>query len=263
MRTYSTSEIAKLIGIHPNTVMLYEKWGYIPPVPRKSNGYRVFNETHLHQMKLIRLALKSEAIKWYLRFEVKNIIRSAAQVDLRKALELSREYLTHIQNEKNNELKVMKIIQGILNSDSLEEKNISLNRNGAAKLLGVSISVIIYWERDGLLEVPRRKNGYRVYGEDEIKLLRVIKALRQENYSTQCIDRMLKKLKTKSKGNDMFLAGETEASDDWLLSSLSDAESNTKCDSDLRKWLNDEFYNAAFNDSEKRIIRTTHCTDNG
>jgi hypothetical protein len=34
-------------------------------------------------------------------------------------------------------------------------------------------------------------------------------------------------------------------------------------DSDLRKWLNDEFYNAAFNDFEKSLIKTTHCTDNG
>ncbi|WP_025027795.1 DUF6273 domain-containing protein [Caldalkalibacillus mannanilyticus] len=34
-------------------------------------------------------------------------------------------------------------------------------------------------------------------------------------------------------------------------------------DSDLRKWLNDEFYTTAFNDSEKRMIKTTHCGDNG
>ncbi|GKU79100.1 DUF6273 domain-containing protein [Paenibacillus sp. L3-i20] len=37
----------------------------------------------------------------------------------------------------------------------------------------------------------------------------------------------------------------------------------TWSDSDLRKWLNDEFYNVAFNDSEKGFIKTTHCTDNG
>lgn len=228
MRTYSTSEIARIMGIHPNTVMLYEKWGYIAPVERKENGYRVYTETHLEQMKLVRMALRNELIKCYMRFEVKNIIRSAAQGDLRKALELSKEYLTHIQNEKDNELKVMKVIQEILKSDSLEEKNISLNRNGAAKLIGVSINVIVYWERNGLLEVPRSKNGYRVYGEDEIKQLRVIKVLRQENYSTQCIRGMLKKLKTKSKGNDMFLSKESSDSDDRLLSSLSEAESNTK-----------------------------------
>ncbi len=34
-------------------------------------------------------------------------------------------------------------------------------------------------------------------------------------------------------------------------------------DCDLRKWLNDEIYQAAFNDSEKKIIKSTHCADNG
>lgn len=34
-------------------------------------------------------------------------------------------------------------------------------------------------------------------------------------------------------------------------------------DSDLRKWLNDEFYNTAFNESEKRFIKTAYCADNG
>ncbi|MCQ6563805.1 DUF6273 domain-containing protein [Paenibacillus mendelii] len=34
-------------------------------------------------------------------------------------------------------------------------------------------------------------------------------------------------------------------------------------DCDLREWLNDEFYNAAFNATEKQFIKTTHCTDNG
>ncbi|MBE9914043.1 hypothetical protein G8C92_08345 [Paenibacillus donghaensis] len=34
-------------------------------------------------------------------------------------------------------------------------------------------------------------------------------------------------------------------------------------DCDLREWLNNEFYNAAFSDAEKQFIKTTHCTDNG
>ena len=34
-------------------------------------------------------------------------------------------------------------------------------------------------------------------------------------------------------------------------------------DCDLREWLNHEFYNAAFSASEKQLIKTTHCTDNG
>ncbi|MFN2208278.1 MAG: DUF6273 domain-containing protein [Candidatus Promineifilaceae bacterium] len=32
---------------------------------------------------------------------------------------------------------------------------------------------------------------------------------------------------------------------------------------DLRRWLNETFYNAAFNTAEQELIRTTRCTDNG
>lgn len=228
MRTYSTSEIARIIEVHPNTIMLYEKWGYIAPVTRKENGYRVYTKTHLEQIKLVRLALSSELIKCYMKFEIQNIIKSVAQGYLKKALELSREYLIHIQNEINNEFKVIREIQEILKNDSLEKKHISLNRNGAAKLLGVSINVIVYWERNGLIEVPRSKNGYRIYREVEIKQLRVINTLRKENYSTQCIVRMLKKLKTRIEENDMFLSNEIGNSDAYLLSPLYEVESDVK-----------------------------------
>ncbi|MCG7408972.1 DUF6273 domain-containing protein [Paenibacillus sp. ACRRX] len=37
----------------------------------------------------------------------------------------------------------------------------------------------------------------------------------------------------------------------------------TWSDCDLRKWLNNEFYNNAFGDVEQELIKTTHCTDNG
>jgi hypothetical protein len=34
-------------------------------------------------------------------------------------------------------------------------------------------------------------------------------------------------------------------------------------DCDLRKWLNAEFYNAAFSAGEKKFVKTAYCTDNG
>jgi hypothetical protein len=34
-------------------------------------------------------------------------------------------------------------------------------------------------------------------------------------------------------------------------------------DCDLRKWLNDEFYDAAFDAAEKGLVNTTLCTENG
>ena len=36
--TYSTSQIARIVGLHPNTVRLYEEWGLIQKPERKKNG---------------------------------------------------------------------------------------------------------------------------------------------------------------------------------------------------------------------------------
>lgn len=55
-RSLRTSDIATEVGVHANTVRLYEEWGYLPPIPRTEAGYRQFNSIHLAQMKLARLA---------------------------------------------------------------------------------------------------------------------------------------------------------------------------------------------------------------
>ncbi len=52
--TYTTSEIAALVGLHPNTVRMYEEWGLIQKPKRKENGYRVYNETDMKRLKIIR-----------------------------------------------------------------------------------------------------------------------------------------------------------------------------------------------------------------
>ena len=52
--TYSTSQIAKMVGLHPNTVRMYEEWGLIQKPFRKKNGYRVYDENDMNRLKIIR-----------------------------------------------------------------------------------------------------------------------------------------------------------------------------------------------------------------
>jgi DNA-binding transcriptional MerR regulator len=59
----STSQIARATGVHPNTVRLYEVWGFIPPVPRSPTGYRLFTEVHQDHMRLARTMLKGSQVK--------------------------------------------------------------------------------------------------------------------------------------------------------------------------------------------------------
>ena len=49
--------MATLFGVHPNTVRLYEARGYLSPVPRSKNGYRMFTPRHVVEMRLALLAL--------------------------------------------------------------------------------------------------------------------------------------------------------------------------------------------------------------
>ena len=63
MATYKTAEVAAMIGVHPNTVRLYEKMKLIPKPERLSNGYRVF--TYM-AMQINTAGVSSRSIaKWF------------------------------------------------------------------------------------------------------------------------------------------------------------------------------------------------------
>lgn len=55
MKKYRTSEVAEMMGIHPNTVRLYEEWGLITKPVREENGYRIYTDADIRQLKIIRV----------------------------------------------------------------------------------------------------------------------------------------------------------------------------------------------------------------
>ena len=99
MKEHNTSTIAKEFNIHPNTVRFYEKIGFLPQIPRKENGYRIYNQIHYEQLKLIRIGLKSELLQNGLRKQVIDIIKASAKGEFDEALELARKYLENISDE--------------------------------------------------------------------------------------------------------------------------------------------------------------------
>lgn len=100
MNIYKTSEIAAIIGVHPNTVRLYEKLELIPIAKRLSNGYRIFTDFHLEQFKLARLALQIEILQNGLRKKIIQMIKASAKGDFNTALSLTKEYLIQIKQEQ-------------------------------------------------------------------------------------------------------------------------------------------------------------------
>ena len=193
MKYFKTSEIARIIGVHPNTVRLYEQWGFLPPIPRRANGYRMFNEFHIDQIQLARIALNSTFLGGKIRQIALEVIRTSAKGDFTKALQLAQDHLRLIKTEQIQANKAAEILEYWVQDTDIDPKEKTLQIKEAASYLNVSIDILRNWERNGLISIPRDpRNGYRIYGRKDLDRLLVIRALRLARYSMMSILRMLR-----------------------------------------------------------------------
>ena len=192
-KTYKTSEVAKLIGIHPNTVRMYEDLGLISKPSRKDNGYRVFTDLHIYQLKLARKAFEVEVLQNGLRKKAITIVRVLAKQDFDGAIALTKQYIKSIKKEIDNANEAVDIAGKLINGLNYE-KDFNLKRKEVSDLLGISMDTLRNWEMNGLVNIKRKQNGYRVYTYEDIKRLKVIRSLKCGNYSLSAILRMLNKL---------------------------------------------------------------------
>lgn len=231
MSTYKTAEVAAIIGIHPNTVRLYEKLKLIPKPERLPNGYRVFTEFHISQCQLIRLAFQVEVLQNGLRRKIAQMITVSATGDFDTAITLTQDYLKQIRQERQNAEEAIKIVKQIL-SGGTQENSHFLKRKDVSELLAISMDTLRNWEMNGLLTVKRKDNGYRVYTDEDIQRLKIIRSLRCANYSLEAILRLLQQL-SKNPDTDIRAALNTPKENDDIISvcdrlivSLSAAEDN-------------------------------------
>ncbi len=191
----STSQVAKAAGVHPNTVRLYEEWGFLPPIPRGPNGYRRFTQAHIDQMILARLAMRFTWLSGEFRATCRQVIFLGAAGDLEGALAQARRLLKLIQAEQRRAEAAAAFLERWVRGDSLADDEPRRQIGETAQLLEVSRDRLRNWEVNGLIRVPRHPdNGYRLYGAVEIGRLRVIHSLRSARYSLMSILRMLTRL---------------------------------------------------------------------
>ena len=233
MNTYTTSDVAKIIGIHSNTVRLYEEWGLLPPVERKPNGYRIFTDFHIEQLRLARLAFQIEVLQNKKKKKIVLMVKTAATKDFDAALSLTEEYRKQLRQERANAEEAICIAKQLLRGVT-EENSHFLKRKEVSDYLDISMDTLRNWEMNGLLAVKRKQNGYRVYTDEDIKQLKIIRSLRCAGYSLEAILRMLQQL-SKNPSTDIRKALNTPKTDaeiitvcDKLIVSLQNAEKNAE-----------------------------------
>lgn len=231
METYKTAEVAAIIGIHPNTVRLYEKLQLIPKPERLSNGYRVFTDFHIEQCRLVRIAFQVEVLQNGLRKKIVKMIKVSATGDFDAAILLINEYIKQIKQERTNAEEAIEIVKQLL-SGNTQPYTHYLKRKEVSEALNISMDALRNWEMNGLLSVKRKENGYRVYTNDDIQRLKIIRSLRCANYSLEAILRLLRKLDQNPDIDIRATLNTPKQSDDIisvcdkLIVSLSEAEKN-------------------------------------
>lgn len=198
MKKYKTQEIADIIGIHANTVRKYEEWEFITKPKREKNGYRIYNELHIYQFQFARLALRCEIVENGLRKKAVTLIKILASGDIEHAIELNKEYISSILIEEKNALQAIDDVENILNHIIVENDTI-YSKQQVLSILNITGDTLRNWERNGLLTTNRKKNGYKIYTDTDLKVINIIKTLRLANYSLSSILRMLHRLELENK----------------------------------------------------------------
>jgi DNA-binding transcriptional MerR regulator len=231
-KIYKTAEVAKRVGVHVNTVRLYEKLKLIPEASRLPNGYRVFSDYHIEQFKLARTAFKVEVLQNGLRKKIIDVVKLSAKGKLKEAIDCTNDYISQIIQERKNAEEAILLSQKLLLGIDTKDDCIFFTRKQTADYLQVTMDTLRNWEMNGLLTVKRKQNGYRVYTESDINRLKIIRTLRCANYSLSAILRMMNALSESKEIDIREVINKPEKDEeivtacDKLLTSLSDAEKN-------------------------------------
>ena len=136
--------------------------------------------------------------------------------------------------EKENAEEAIRITRDILSGigNKHAQTDRYWNRKETADYLHITIDTLRNWELNGLFTVKRSQNGYRIYSQEDLQRLKIIRSLRCANYSLSAILRMLRALSddpavnireaidTPSENDDIITAC------DRLLTSLKEAGEN-------------------------------------
>ena len=239
MKTYSPTEMARLFNVHPNTIRLYERIGYIGKAVRRENNYREFTQKHIMQLHISRAVMAYPFTNHGIRSTGKAIINASSQEQIEEAKRFATLYITRIKTEiqlaYETELelknwaygKADRSISGLELSKSndrcRERANGQLTRKTIAAWLDVTTESVRNWERNGLI-TPSGKtvNGEVYFIEADKKRLRLIYMLRQCGYSMSAIFRCMH-LYDEGNKEDLVSALEGEgiqeilsAGDNWI-----------------------------------------------
>ncbi|MGI9059715.1 MAG: MerR family transcriptional regulator [Ktedonobacteraceae bacterium] len=100
MKYLRTSDLAKSVGVHLNTVRRYADKGILSPVEHSPSGYRRFTQHHLDCLRLACQVYGNQYPGKAIYQSGIRIIQATVSGDLGDALELAYSHLALVQSER-------------------------------------------------------------------------------------------------------------------------------------------------------------------
>ena len=186
-----TIDLAQAGQISVQQVRNYEASGFIPPAQRNPGGYRLYTQKHLVALKTAR-----SLVGGYGWQRARAIMQAVHQGKLSVALALVDERHAELASKRLQVEQTLAALSTLAaQSAPLANTRHSQTRHSqrlrvgeAAKLVGVRVSALHFWEQQGLLH-PVRDQGsrYRLYDEQQMRRLRVVVLLREAGYGFNVI----------------------------------------------------------------------------
>lgn len=217
-RTFRTAQIARILGVHPNTVRQYESWGLLSPIGRTASGYRIFTTVHLDQLKIIKAAFHFRWIQGGIKTAAIEMLAHTKACRFRNALEAALRIGTLLAEERAGARAAVELVGSWISGRRIVRSRKRYRRKEAAARLEVTPETLRTWERNGLVRIPRDpRNRYRSYGSVELDRLFVIRTLRRAGYSMMAVRRMFLRLEREGRNTDIAGALDTPTEPEDLM----------------------------------------------
>jgi DNA-binding transcriptional MerR regulator len=190
-----TVDLARAAGISVQQVRNYEVGGFIPPVERSPSGYRRYTRRHLVALQTARALVAGYGVG-----RAQEIMRAAHAGNIGEALAIidaRHADLDRTRRQLAATLTALNVLAAQLPTAVAARRPQGLRVGAAARLVGVRVSAVRFWEEQGLLRPARDPDSrYRLYDEGQLRRLRIVALLRQAHYDFGAIRTTLDELES-------------------------------------------------------------------
>ena len=186
-------DLARDAGLSTQAIREYERIGFIPPVERGPQGYRLYTQQHVRALRTARVLISG--FGWESALRVMQAVHGQKLPAAFAEIDACHAALHRSRQDIEETLHALRELSALSALEDAKGSGKPLHIRAVAQRVGVRVSAIRFWEEQGLVTPDREKSSrYRIYRERHLRALQVVALLRKANYGFEAIRSILARL---------------------------------------------------------------------